>query len=623
VKTIFLAAALCATGAFAATAPSTTTIAQGGDPGSYSLTATVTGVGGTAPSGTITFLDNDNPDNPLLTTAALVPSVTALGPAVIQPMTFASPQALAAGDFKGDGILDLAIGSSSSNSLTIFLGKGDGTFTTGETLPLAAPPLFIAAGRFGRRGFVDLAVADGLAVNIFSGNGDGSFAQGQSLALPGQASSLAVGSFGGTGSDLAVTSSGSISVLIGNGDETFQAAVQTPIAGHPAGIVAMSFGAVVVDSAGSTLTPLLNAGGGAFTVKPSIATGNGSASIAAGDFDGDGIADVAVANNLDGTLMIFGGNGSGAFSLSSTIAVGAAPLGLVSADFNNDGHADLAVGSATDGDVMILLGNGTGGFTLSTLTAGTNAVLLLAGDFDNEGHVDLAVAGPASSNAVNILLTQTQRSSIATASPIAPTGLGVHQVVASYGGDAVYAPSVSASTGLTTTPTVTFTPSQAGLTVATLGDSVSETILISSAGNFDGSVALACNVTFTGAGAAVLPGCVVDPTLTVAPGAPATMTLAITSAAASAKPAQGPRAGFALLLLLGLVPKLRRKTGMLLLLVIAMASSSACNSDATDISSQGTTDGTYRIDITATAAPTGTDAGFVATTSVALTVTGQ
>ena len=619
-KTIFVAAALCATSGFAAV-PSTTTLTQGGVAGAYDLTAIVTGTGGSAPSGSVAFVDNNDPSGSprVLATSPLVPSVTTIGQPIALTTAATSAGPLVAGDFNGDGILDLAVASGSS--VVVFLGKGDGTFTTGPVLPVASQPLAVVTGRFARQGHLDLAVANGNGVTVFLGNGNGTFAAGQTFTVPGTPFGMAVGSFGGTASDLIVTGNGHTSVLLNNGDGTFQPAVDTVIPGlSPAAVVATSFGAVVVQSGTNpgALIALLNAGGGTFTVKPAIVTGIGHASIAAGDFDGDGIEDVAVVSALDETLTIFSGDGTGSFTPGKPIPAGAFSLGVVAADFNNDGRADLAVGSPTSGLVTLLLGKGGGAFTTATVAAGLNATFLAAGDFDKEGHVDLAVSG--SSNLVNVLLTQTQRTAIATASGIALAGVGTHQVVASYPGDGAYAASVSAATSLTTAPTVTFTPEQPNLTIAKLGDSPSEKIAINSAGNFSGSIALSCLVTFTGTGsAAAVPVCVIDKTLNVTPQAAVSATLSITTAAPTSLQTQAPHAAFGMLLLLGFVPKLRRKKAWLLLAFAFLATASACGNNLASFATAGTTPGTYRVDVTAVS----TTPPFTAVTPISVTVPAQ
>ena len=114
-----------------------------------------------------------------------------------------------------------------------------------------------------------------------------------------------------------------------------------------------------------------------------------------GDFNGDGIPDVAVANSGSNTVSIVLGVGDGTFqSGSSTYSVGRNPVGIVVADFNNDGNLDIAVTNAYGYSVSILLGRGDGTFTpiLSTFATGVLPYSLTVGDFNGDGKLDLAVA---------------------------------------------------------------------------------------------------------------------------------------------------------------------------------------------------------------------------------------
>jgi hypothetical protein len=608
VKTLLLAAALFATGA--AAAPTTTSIKQGGVPGNYTLTATVASEDGAAITGTVSFLDADD-GNSVLGTAQLVPSVTSLGTPLAHSSPVASASALAAGDFNGDGIVDLAVGGAGSTA--ILLGNGDGTFTAKTTLPFA--PGFIVAGRFDAQGTLDLAIANGSTVSIFLGNGDGTFTGGASISLGTAVTGLAVGSFGGTGSDLAITGSGAISVSRGNGNGTFQAPVTTALPGVPGALVAMSFGAAVISPAGNTVTALINAGGGSFVVKPAIASGNNPTGIATADFDGDGIADLAVTNTADGTVTIFIGDGTGAFTAGQTLAAGPAPGSIVPADFNNDGRADLAIVDG-GGTITLLLGKGLGGFTPSTLTAPA-ATALVAADFDKSGNLDLAVTS-SSAGTVTALLTQLQRTAIALVEGVAPIGQGVHQAVASYPGDGTHDASVSAPTPLTTIPTVTMVPAHTSFTVARLGDTLTDAIQVNSAGNFSGDVTLSCLVSLDGtsAAAAAPPGCTIDTSVTVSPAAAATATLTITTSAASLR-SNPPPSALLLLLFLGLVPKQRRKL-MLFALLFAVGTMSACGDNNNNLGSIATTAGSYHVDVVALG---NTSAGdFAATTSITVDI---
>src|SRR5579863_2385623 len=128
--------------------------------------------------------------------------------------------------------------------------------------------------------------------------------------------------------------------------------------------------------------------------------GKNPVALVEGDFNNDGIADVAVANANDGTVSILLGNGDSTFQQQVAYPVGTNPVALVVGKFNKDANLDLAVLNAGSSNITILLGNGDGTFTTgsSSPSTGSGSTQILAGDFNNDGMQDLAVVGMNSSN---------------------------------------------------------------------------------------------------------------------------------------------------------------------------------------------------------------------------------
>jgi hypothetical protein len=130
-------------------------------------------------------------------------------------------------------------------------------------------------------------------------------------------------------------------------------------------------------------------------------------SLAVGDLNGDGKADLAVANNRNVSVLF--NTGSGAFSTPVSFSVGSTPSWVAIGDLNGDGKADLAVANQGDnngsgvmgGDVAVLLNMGSGTFVAYNYPAGTSPVALAIGDLNGDGKPDLAVASGA---AVSVLL---------------------------------------------------------------------------------------------------------------------------------------------------------------------------------------------------------------------------
>src|SRR5215472_5511571 len=348
------------------------------------------------------------------------------GVSFVDPLDFGvgrSPRSVAAGDFNGDSQPDLAVANFASNNVSILLGQGAGRFAEARNVSVGTNPYFVAVGAFNGDGRLDLAVANSGSdsVSILLGKGDGTF-KAAHFPVGSHPWSVAVGDFNEDGKkDLAVANSGSntVSILLGRGDGTFEAARTigvgiggaTAVAvgdfnrdGH-ADLAVTNRGTSAFPATAGTVSILLGRGDGTFEPARNFAVETNPVSLAASDFNRDGILDLAVANNNSDNVSILLGNGDGTFAAAhdyptmrgESLAVG---------DFNGDGFLDVVTANR-HATVSILAGNGDGTFQpMQNFWAGSEPVSLVVDDFNGDMMADLAVV-QTFSNEVSILLNNT------------------------------------------------------------------------------------------------------------------------------------------------------------------------------------------------------------------------
>jgi len=470
---------LTVSGISAAQGQTSTTIAQSGMVGDYSLTATVAGSGSTAAlTGNVSFLDTSY-SNGVLATAAMGASAPGLNWNSLSSTSFSNVYSLksVSGDFNGDGIPDLAVVNQNSMTVTILLGNGDGTFKTIAGPTITTYTTTIVVGDFNGDGKADLVVSsyDPYAyapgsMTVFLGNGDGTFTAGYSTTGPGNL--FATADFNGDGKlDLLVNqeSSGAV-ILLGNGDGTFTQPMAT---GIPAALavadlngdgipdLVVSF-VTTTNGYNSTVTQAyLGNGDGTFRAGSNLPLSEAFSNMAVGDFNGDGIADLAGTSTFFASPVVFLGNGDGTFTQASTGSFPNSgdgnPSSIVAADLNHDGKLDIVITNGNsysypgyvntyNPDFEVLLGNGDGTFNAvgANTTLGSTAYAVV-GDFNGDGKPELAMQ--AGRNLV-VLQPVPTMTATATATGVSPTGPAPHLVAGSYPGDSNYAASFSGTTSL-------------------------------------------------------------------------------------------------------------------------------------------------------------------------------
>jgi len=361
--------------------------------------------------GDATYLSSSSA--PLAQTVSPVPSNGFLPP-VSYPIP-AQSYLLAVADLRGDGKADLVVTTpyGNSNSVSVLLGNGDGTFQPAVSYLAGSDPYAVAVGDFNGDGKPDLAVANyrDVSVSVLLGNGDGTFQPAVGYAVGMRALCIAAGDFNGDGKADLVVGGSAVFVLLGNGDGTFQGAVSYAAGQYPSSpptslAVADFNGDGKADLAvanQSVVGIFLGNGDGSLQPMVSYVAGPDPISVAVADFNGDGKPDLAVANPAglgSSSLSVLLGNGDGTFQKALYATFNGASSVTV-ADIYGNGKADLIASSTENGVVGVLPGNGDGTFGPAvTIFAGPGISSAAVADFNGDGKADVAVAG----DSVNILL---------------------------------------------------------------------------------------------------------------------------------------------------------------------------------------------------------------------------
>jgi hypothetical protein len=371
-----------------------------------------------------------------------------------------TPQSLAVGDLNNDGILDIVAASPSAgpgvgagvamlgNGDGFVFGKGGGTFKSPMTWTTTGATS-IALGDFNGDGNLDLVSTQPTPgngnVSVWLGKGDGTFQTPTPFSAGTTPDTVVVADVNGDKKlDLVVGNhgSGNISVLLGNGDGTFQAAsnYSTPATGTPDSLVVTDFNGdgkpdIAVAMSGinaSSVALLLGDGDGTFQTAIPIPSGfhsPGTLRIAAGDFNSDGKFDLAVTDGA--TLSVLAGNGTGAIptpDVYSLIGPGAAINGSIAvADFNGDNIPDIAV-TTRDG-IFVLSGVGTNPFQSVINYYPSLGGAIAIGDFNGDNRPDIVTADSSQdqtpTDTVAVLLNTTTFHTAPLTVATSPTGLSV------------------------------------------------------------------------------------------------------------------------------------------------------------------------------------------------------
>jgi hypothetical protein len=330
-------------------------------------------------------------------------------PLTISLINVISGSSVALGDVNGDGKADLVLGS--IDVLNVAMGNGNGTFQLSRAFPVQGSLEYVAIADVNKDGKPDLLASDntGATITILQGDGVGNFTMSGRYVTGEANDSFFVMDFDLDGNpDLVFAhghpdmlwpnmNTGRVAVIFGRGDGTFYSPSAFAVGGG-VGVIADFNNDGHPDWAGANRTYgvplplLLGQGGTGFRAAPvTIPDSQVLGPVAAGDFNGDGKADLVVSESSLNKYYFLAGKGDGTFQAPVVFAGAFAAIYLTAGDLNGDGRPDLAY---TDGDTQLAvqLGNGAGGFASPVkYTAGPLVGAVQIGDMNGDGRADLLV----------------------------------------------------------------------------------------------------------------------------------------------------------------------------------------------------------------------------------------
>jgi hypothetical protein len=294
-----------------------------------------------------------------------------------------NPNDLASGDFNGDGLVDLAIANHETQHITVLLADGRGSLAPAPHSPVTVvvrPHVHgVAAGDFNGDGRLDL-VTDSWAEDrlvILFGDGDGGFATpGTSVAVgrhPYQRVRVADLNGDGRADIVSPNLEGdNVTILLADGKGKFHQPTRSPFPcgdspfnvaigdvnadGKPDLAIVNSPSSASDRSGQDGLTILIGDGLGAFTnmAGSPFVTGKFPNIPAVGDLNGDGVADVAVSNPDGDKISIFTMSRKSSVASSATVSVPGHPKGLAIRDLDGDGKAEIVATNNTSDSVTVI-----------------------------------------------------------------------------------------------------------------------------------------------------------------------------------------------------------------------------------------------------------------------------